>query len=56
MTERQASAERKTVWDSRLFKAGAVLAVAGAGLGIAVFMSVGVVSMGAGWALMKGKQ
>lgn len=56
-TERYAqSTEKESVWSSRLFKFGVVLAVAGAIFGVSEAAAVGVVAAGGAWALWKGKK
>mgnify|MGYP001574374107 CR=1 FL=1 len=53
--ERLALAEDQSLWKSRLFKFGGVVAVVGAVLGVAEVAAVGVIAAGGAWALWRGK-
>jgi len=55
-TERMASVEDHSVWNSRLFKIGAVTAVVGAVVKWWNVAATGVVLAGAAWAWWKGKK
>ena len=55
-TERLSSVEDQSIWNSRLFKAGVVAAVAGAVLKAKELITVGIVAAGAAWAFWKGKK
>lgn len=57
-SERMQGAEKKaSVWDSRLFKGGGVVAIVAAGLGIGFLVEIGAVvaAGGAGWTRAFGK-
>ncbi len=56
MAERLAEGQKESLWNSRLFKGGLVLAVIGAATGIVEIAAVGVIALGAGWAINKGKK
>ena len=48
--------EKESVWNSRLFKFGVVLAAAGAVFGVSEAAAVGVIAAGGAWALWKGSK
>ena len=47
--------EKESLWDSRLFKVGAVAAAVGVLIGSATFLGIGVVAMGGVLAMRKGE-
>lgn len=51
MAERISTKEDQSIWNSRLFKFGLVLAVAGAFFGVPEAAAVGVIAAGGAWAL-----
>lgn len=53
--ERVVSKDGQSIWNSRLFKFGLVLAVAGAVFGVSEVAAVGVIAAGGALALWKGK-
>lgn len=56
MAERVGGQENKSIWDSRLFKIGTIIAAAGVLLGSGGAAATGVVIAGAGWAWQKGNK
>lgn len=55
MTEREQYSEKESVWHSRLFKFGVVVAALGVALGKLKVATAGVLLAGIGWAAWKGK-
>lgn len=55
MAERLGGQENKSIWDSRLTKAGAIIAVVGVFLGSPSAAAAGVLIFGAGWAWQQKK-
>lgn len=52
--ERGSSQENQSIWNSRLFKIGTIIAAVGVLLGSGGAAATGVVIAGAGWAWQKG--
>lgn len=54
--ERIASKEDDSIWKSRLFKFGVVVAIVGTIFGVTEAAAAGVLIAGIGWAAWKGKK
>lgn len=56
MSAERASNQEKSIWNSRLFKIGTIIAAVGVLLGSGSAAATGVIIAGAGWAWQKGSK